>query len=141
MQSNLSSQLCQLLKATEDRGSRFNILVVDDEEWVRDVLIDFCSLTEACIVDFAANGIEAIRKISEGNYDLVTLDLVMPEMSGLDTLSEIKRLSPRTPVVVVTGNATDKLVNQAGVLGACRVIYKPVTVETFVAHLISMLAR
>ena len=65
----------------------------------------------------------------------------MPEMSGLDVLTAIKRVSPQVPVMIITGNATDKLVNEAGVLGACRVMYKPIMMESFIAELTSTLER
>ena len=137
----LSQQLEQLNAKAAEHGGPFRILVVDDEEWVREVLADFCTLTEACQVEVAADGREAVRRVATEPFDLVTLDLVMPEMSGLDALAEIKRVAPRLPVMVVTGNATEKLVNQAGVLGACRVMYKPVTVEQFVTQLVRTLSR
>jgi hypothetical protein len=43
--------------------------------------------------------------------------------------------------MVITGNATDKVVNQAGVLGACRVMYKPIQLENFIAEVSSALFR
>ena len=86
-------------------------------------------------------GEEAIEKIRNNSYDLVTLDLIMPEMSGLDVLSAIKKFSPQVPVIVITGNATDRLVNEAGVMGACRVMYKPVLLEDFVGEIASTLGK
>jgi hypothetical protein len=43
--------------------------------------------------------------------------------------------------MIITGNATEKLVNQAGVLGACRVMYKPVMLESFISEMMSTLDR
>jgi len=89
----------------------------------------------------ASDGAEAIKMAGTTDYDLVTLDLIMPETSGLEALAEIKRVSPRVPVMVITGNATDRLVNQAGVLGACKVMYKPIRLEDFIAELTSALIK
>ena len=99
----------QLTAMAQKRGHPYRILIVDDEQWVREVFRDFCALTDAFEVEMAANGSEAIDKVKNASYDLVTMDLIMPEMSGLDALSEIKRASPQIPIMIITGNATEKL--------------------------------
>lgn len=131
----------QLRYLAQRRGEPFRVLIVDDEQWVREVFRDFCRLTEAFDVELANTGVEAIKKIKANRYDLITLDLIMPEMSGVEALSAIKALAPGTPVVVITGNATEKLVREAGIQGACRVMYKPVMLEEFVAEITSTLVR
>ncbi len=136
-----NTNLEQLTKLAHERGHPYRILIVDDEPWVREVFSDFCALTDAFEVELAANGSEAIAKAKATNYDLVTLDLIMPEISGLDALTEIKRSSPQVPIMVITGNATDKLVVEAGVLGACRVMYKPIQLDDFIAEVSSALTR
>jgi two-component system nitrogen regulation response regulator NtrX len=65
----------------------------------------------------------------------------MPEISGLEALREIKKASPRVPVMVITGNATDKVINEAGLLGACKVMYKPVILDEFLKELTGTLQR
>ncbi|MCB2230586.1 response regulator [bacterium] len=136
-----SGNLQKLTQRAQERGNPFKILIVDDEKWVREVFRDFCALTNAFDVDIARSGAEALDKITDTQYDLITLDLIMPEMSGLDALIDIKKKSPRVPVMVITGNATDKLVREAGVLGACRVMYKPVQLEEFIGELTRALIR
>ncbi|UCD62830.1 MAG: response regulator [Candidatus Zixiibacteriota bacterium] len=123
------------------RGNPFRVLVVDDEKWVQDIFRDFFELTEAFDVDIADTGEEAIRKVSSNRYDLITLDLIMPEISGLDVLATIKEITPHVPVMIVTGNATEKIVNQAGLLGACSVLYKPLMLENFISELMATLSR
>jgi DNA-binding NtrC family response regulator len=135
------TSLEQLTERARKRGQPYRILIVDDEQWIREVFRDFCDLTDAFEVELAADGQEALAKIKKSDYDLVTLDLIMPDMSGLDALAEIKKASPRVPIMVITGNATDKVVNQAGVLGACRVMYKPIQLENFIAEVASALSR
>jgi CheY-like chemotaxis protein len=136
-----SGNLQKLTQRAEERGNPFKILIVDDEKWVREVFRDFCALTNAFEIDIARSGAEALQKVTDTAYDLITLDLIMPEMSGLDALIDIKRKSPRVPVMVITGNATDKLVREAGVLGACRVMYKPVQLDDFIGELARALVR
>lgn len=131
----------KLAGMARDRGQPFRVLIVDDEKWVREVFRDFCGTTDAFEVELADSGEEALQKIAQQTFDLVTVDLIMPEMSGLDVLSGIKKIRPRVPVVVVTGNATDKLIHQAGLLGACRVMYKPLALEDFITEVTSALSR
>jgi len=131
----------KLTRMAQERGRPFKVLIVDDEQWVREVFRDFCDLTQAFQVELAPDGNQAIEMAENTEYDLVTLDLIMPEMSGLDVLSAIKEVSPKVPVMIITGNATEKLVNQAGVLGACRVMYKPVMLESFISEMIATLDR
>ncbi len=123
----------------EKRGKPFRVLIVDDEKWVQHVFRDFCQLTDAFEVELAETGSDAVEKALSSQFDLITLDLIMPEMSGLEVLSAIKEATPHVPVMVITGNATEKLVNEAGVLGACRVMYKPVMLENFISELTSTL--
>lgn len=131
----------KLTELSEQRGAPFRILIVDDEKWVREVFRDFCDLTDAFAIDVARDGHEAVTMAKDNRYDLITLDLIMPEMSGVEALSGIKKVSPRVPVMVITGNATDKLVREAGVMGACRVMYKPVQLDDFIDEITSALIR
>ncbi len=135
------ASLERLTRLAKERGKPYSVLIVDDEQWVREVFRDFCDVTNAFDVDLAVDGAEAIKKAGEKAYDLITLDLIMPEVSGLDALTEIKKTSPKVPVMVITGNATDKLINQAGVLGACKVMYKPIRLEDFISEMTSALNR
>src|SRR5512140_61162 len=135
-----TASIDKLTQAVTQRGRPFRILIVDDERYVREVFQDYCALTNAFQIELAHSGQEAIEKITNGTWDLVTLDLIMPELSGLDVLIALKRLAPQLPVVIVTGNATDRLVHEAGMLGASRVLYKPVLLEDFLDAISSVLA-
>ena len=131
----------KLARMAQERGHPFRVLIIDDEKWVREVFHDFCQLTDAFEVELAASGPDGLELVEQNSYDLITVDLIMPEMSGLDVLTRIKEIRPRVPVMVITGNATDKLITEAGVLGACRVMYKPLELEEFVTELTSALDR
>ncbi|MCH8027817.1 MAG: response regulator [candidate division Zixibacteria bacterium] len=135
-QKILQSCIEKLTKMVETRGEPFKVLIVDDEEWVREVFKDFCGVTKAIEVELAESGEEALRLAAQNRYDIITLDLIMPEMSGLDVLADIKKVSPRVPVWVITGNSTERLVKEAGILGASRVMYKPVVLHDFIAELV-----
>ncbi len=133
------------LKRIEDlsrrKGRAFKILIVDDEPRVQDVFREFCTITHSVEVDLAANGLDAVNKVKSNNYDLVTMDLIMPEMAGVEAVSKIKELKPHLPVIIITGNATERLINQAGVRGAASLLYKPVLLEDFVDEVTQVLER
>jgi two-component system, chemotaxis family, protein-glutamate methylesterase/glutaminase len=77
------------------------VLIVDDSAVVRRVLGDLLmSDPKITVVGAAANGIQALTKIPEVKPDLVTLDIEMPEMDGLQTLDEIRKLYPKLPVIM-----------------------------------------
>lgn len=135
----------ELLKQIDDlasrRGSSFKILVVDDEARMREFLGDICGLSTMFEVDLAQSGQEAINLVSEKCYDLLTIDLIMPDISGLEAIEKIKESCPRLPVIIITGNATERLVKEAGVCGACKVLYKPINLNELLSEMIEMLKR
>jgi two-component system chemotaxis response regulator CheY len=119
-------------------GRPLRILVVDDEENVRNVFRDFCWSSPLFDVATVQGGREAIELIEKENFDIVTIDLVMPEVSGLEAIEAIKGRKPHLPMVIVTGNATDNLILKAGQLGGCRVLHKPVGIDEFLDELIDL---
>ncbi|MFZ1683372.1 MAG: response regulator [Candidatus Zixiibacteriota bacterium] len=131
----------KLAEIAQKRGRPFEILIVDDERYVREVFRDYCALTNAFQIDLAQGGKDAVDKVSSKKYDLITMDLIMPDVSGLEALTAIKEVSPQVPVIIVTGNATEKLIREAGVKGACRVVYKPVMLEDFLVEIVTILTR
>lgn len=120
------------------KGKPIHILIVDDEENVRNVFKDFCLSSPLFTVMTASNGQEAIDLAGRHDIDIVTMDLVMPEVSGLEAIEMIKRQKPHLPMMIVTGNATDNLIRRAGQLGGCRVMHKPVAVDDFLRELVDL---
>lgn len=84
------------------------VLVADDERYMREIIREIL-LTEGCEVDEAADGSEAFRLLATGAYDLIFLDLHMPNVSGLEFLKKVwsDRGSVPTgdvpPIVIVSG--------------------------------------
>ncbi len=104
------------------------ILVVDDETRIREA----CKLVlEECgyEVNLASNGIQALKFIQEEHYDILLLDLMMPEMSGFDVLAKVKSLDSDTVVIVITGYATLEHSVDAMKKGAFDFIPKPFSPE------------
>lgn len=119
-------------------GNPIKILIVDDEDAVRDVFRDFCNSSSLFSVTTASSGAEAIELANTTKFDIVTIDLVMPDISGVEVIETIKGSNPHLPMVIITGNATDGLIEQAGRLGGCRVLHKPVGIEQFMRELVEL---
>lgn len=119
-------------------GQRPSAIIVDDSSTIRLLLKGVLSELGVTILAQAANGEEAVRSAQTHQPDLVFLDVNMPVMSGLEALPKIRQGSPRTRVVMVTGETSKGLVQQAAALGACGYIVKPVRpayVEAFLKKL------
>jgi PAS domain S-box-containing protein len=109
---------------TIKRGRRARILVIDDEEVVRSVL----SRTLANVnhqVTLAADGERGVQLFQEGKYDMVLTDLGMPGMSGWEVCRMIKRISPDTPVGMITGWGADMSQSKMDEYGLDFLISKP----------------
>lgn len=77
------------------------LLVVDDQAGIRQLLREVLS-NEGYFVETVANGTEALRKVSTRKPSLILLDQRMPGISGLETLSELKKISQDVPVVMIS---------------------------------------
>ena len=88
------------------------VLWVDDEIDLLKIQILFLE-EKGHIVSTANNGDDALDMIKENNYDIIFLDENMPGLSGLDVLVEIKRIKPNIPVVMVTKNEEEDIMDEA----------------------------
>lgn len=101
-----------------------NILVVDDDEMVRYVLTE--KLQEhGFSVTAADNGLSAVELFSSALFDAVLLDLKMPGMDGIETLTELRKLDPHIPVIMVTAFGDIATAVEAIKLGAYDFVEKP----------------
>ena len=100
------------------------ILIVDDEPQVAEVLARSLA-REGHTAKIAHSGEEALKLLLTIEPDAMFLDISMPGMSGLDVLSQVQRMRPSLPVVVITGHATADDVEEVKRLGAVDVIAKP----------------
>lgn len=81
--------------------SKVRVLVVDDSVVARKLISDALAQDPRCeVVGTAANGKIALQKITQCNPDVVTLDVEMPEMDGLETLEAIRKTHPKLPVIM-----------------------------------------
>lgn len=90
-------------------AEHITVLIVDDHDVVRQGVRAFLEAQpDLNIVGEAASGEEAIRLVQEHIPDVVLMDLVMPGMNGVEATREVKRISPRTQVVVLTSYHEDE---------------------------------
>jgi NarL family two-component system response regulator LiaR len=95
------------------------VLIADDHNVVRQGLQTFLSLDpEIEVVGTAMNGFEAIEKAQELNPDVVLLDLLMPEMNGIEATGRLKRLLPNTKVLILTSVLETDAISRALKAGA-----------------------
>jgi two-component system phosphate regulon sensor histidine kinase PhoR len=104
--------------------SRPSVLVIDDEKRIRDVCIKMLT-SEGFEADGGESAEVGMQKIKDKHFDIILLDLMMPGLSGLDALAQIRSLHPDTVVVVITGYATVEHSVEAMKNGAFDFIAKP----------------
>ena len=104
------------------------ILVVDDDPVVGKSF-DRVLSQKGYTVTTAENAKEALRKLQEGNYDVVYTDIRMPGMDGLELAERVKARQPWTPVVIVTGYGTSANEERAKAAGVCAFLQKPLSPE------------
>jgi two-component system, chemotaxis family, protein-glutamate methylesterase/glutaminase len=117
------------MSSSDDRRRRppAGVLVVDDSELARRLVAELLARsTEFRVVAEARTGYEAIRLIHEVDPDVVTLDLEMPDLGGLETLGYIMSEAPR-PVVILSGAQGPEPALQALDFGAVDFVVKPTT--------------
>ncbi|MCL2442868.1 MAG: chemotaxis-specific protein-glutamate methyltransferase CheB [Treponema sp.] len=103
-----------------------NTLIVDDSAMVRDVLRDFLESEGSFkIIGEAVDGEDGVQKILSMNPDLVTLDIEMPKMNGLQVIDEVMKKT-NVPIVVITSHDTAKTAYEATVKGALEFFPKDV---------------
>jgi DNA-binding response OmpR family regulator len=116
------------------------ILVVEDEARIRDFLAHGLS-ANGLAVDWAQTGPEAVKRALGRTYDLVLLDLVLPQLNGLAVLDRVRERKPELPVIVVSarGDVATKL--RAFELGARDYVEKPFSLDELLARIEVHLAR
>jgi two-component system response regulator AtoC len=106
----------------------FRVLVIDDDPGVRDYLEALVS-RQGYEVAAVETGEEALASLDRVRPDLVTLDVVLPGMDGLETLRRLKQRLPELPVVMLSGHGQARTIVEAMRLGASDFLRKPFEVE------------
>src|SRR5574341_61853 len=101
------------------------ILVVDDSSFMRTSLKAILEKLGYTVVGTAENGIEAVAKFRDLKPDVVTLDIIMPQMGGLQGLKLLKSVNPNAAVVMVSSMADRESVTECVKAGAAHYLLKP----------------
>jgi len=106
----------------------FRLLAVDDNRSLVESLGDIFE-ARGYAVDIAYDGEQAVERVRNGAYDCILMDIRMPKMSGVDAFKEIKKLSPNTPVILMTAYSVQDLIDEALAEGVVAVVHKPVAID------------
>lgn len=116
-----------MTKSADDDPLRGRILVADDEPHIRRILTTFLEAA-SFVVDSASDGESALKLLAgDDHYDLVLLDLMMPDMTGLDVLSHSREMPHRrdVPMMILTAKGQDRDRTEAFERGASDFVVKP----------------
>ncbi len=111
------------------------ILIVDDAAFMRVSIRNILLKNGFEVAGEAENGAIAVQKYAELQPDAVTMDITMPEMTGLDALKEIRKLDPNAKIIMVSALGQEAMVRDAVMAGAKGFIVKPYKEDTIVATL------
>jgi len=118
------------------------MLIVDDSAYMQRVIGTFVKDLNVKVVGFAENGEEATKLYKELNPDIVTMDLAMEKVTGLESLKEIMLLDPNAVVIVISSTAGQKkVVEHALELGAKEFFTKPLDKSRFINYINEILAE
>src|ERR1700728_2437643 len=120
--------------------SRGRILVIDDEPDIRESLEALLS-SENYRVELAFNATEGLKKLEHSSYDLVLLDLMMPDKSGMQTLEEIRATDQETPVFLITAYGSIQVAVDALKRGANDYFSKPWDNEKLLIEIDRMISK
>ena len=114
-------------------------LIVDDEELIRNVIKEYCK-NEKYFVDEASNGLEALNKVKENDYDIIIMDIMMPVLDGYKASNAIKEIK-NIPIIMLSarGEEIDKLNGFS--LGIDDYITKPFSPKELIARIKAITKR
>lgn len=101
------------------------ILIVDDAAFMRMMIRDILTKNGYEVVGEANDGAQAIERFKELRPDLITMDITMPEMDGINALKEIKKIDPNAKVIMCSAMGQQAMVIDAIQAGAKDFIVKP----------------
>src|ERR1051325_528014 len=120
--------------------SKGRVLVIDDEPAIRESLHDLLTVEGGYTVDLAENGTEGVQKFSRRGYDLVLLDLMMPDKSGMEVLDEVRKRDRETPIFMITAYGSVEAAVEALKRGANDYFSKPWDNEKLIIEIERMIA-
>ncbi|MBI2711952.1 MAG: response regulator [Bdellovibrio sp.] len=111
------------------------VLVVDDIAFVRKTLTQILTDAQYQVVGEAADGNEAVNLFAKFKPDIVTMDLVMPNLSGIEATRKILRIDKNAKVVIISAMGQENLIMEAINVGVKDYILKPFVAEDIIRTL------
>jgi two-component system chemotaxis response regulator CheY len=105
------------------------VLIVDDAVFMRNILRAIIKDKGYTVIAEAASGIEAMKTLHDHNPDIVILDIILPDVNGLDLLDSIHKVRPQAKVVICSSIGQEPIIKKALDRGAKAFIQKPFTPE------------
>lgn len=105
--------------------NQFNLLIVDDDQDLLTLLCRHLERNELLRVETESNPVTALERVRDGRYHMILMDIVMPEMDGLELLQAVKKEDPLLLVVMISSYATLGRVINSLSYGAYDFILKP----------------
>jgi DNA-binding response OmpR family regulator len=119
---------------------QIRILVVEDEEAIRTGLIDVL-VFHGYDADSAATGPDGLEKALTGKFDLILLDIMLPEMDGYEICDRIRSQDREQPIIMLTAKTSDEEIIQGLKLGADDYVPKPFSIQQLVLRIEAVLRR
>ena len=117
-----------------------NVLLIDDETDFLSVMAERMTV-RGIQVATASSAKDGLAKIEAGDFDVVVLDLAMPEMDGVETLKRLKAKKPDLEVILLTGHASVKQGIEAMKLGALELLEKPADMKALLTKIEAIQAK
>lgn len=121
-------------------NKKFNILLIEDDGSLGYLLTEYLKMKGFNIV-WEKSPLQGLKKITSGSYDLVILDVMMPEMDGFTLANEINKVSPNQAFIFLTARSLKIDVLKGFSLGAVDYLKKPIDEEELVVRINTLLSR
>lgn len=116
------------------------LLIVDDEMKIRLMIRKYAEF-EGYTVDEASNGFEAVTKARENHYDLIVMDIMMPELDGYSAVSEIRKTDTQVPIIMLSARGEEYDKTHGFELGIDDYVVKPFSVKELMMRIAAILKR
>ncbi len=122
-------------------GTPIRVMAVDDSPISRKMIKKALEPEGFLIVGEAGNGKEAVERYPQFQPDIITMDVTMPVMDGLDAASIIKGINPRQKIIMLSAMGDDDIINEAKSRGIDDVCGKPFKTEELLGKIITILGN
>ncbi|QGU95730.1 response regulator [Clostridium bovifaecis] len=117
------------------------VLVVDDSQFMRLNIINYLNKNNIEVIGQASNGNEAIRLYEELRPDMVTMDITMPDMDGVEAVREIIKFDPNAKIIMCSAMGQQGMVIEAIKAGAKSFLIKPLNEERMIMEINKVMGK